>query len=126
MWKKDKTKGLHVSLRREVANRAEGWLADGRSRSKCSTLVGRSFDLKSAYRQLAVSDSSLKWARLAVYCPEEKATKCFQQYSLPFGAKSSVVAFLRCARMLPEAKLGDFVLLRRLYMLVHPSLEQKQ
>ncbi|CAK9042136.1 unnamed protein product [Durusdinium trenchii] len=71
-----------------------------RSRSKCSTLVGRSFDLKSAYRQLAVSDSDLKWARLAVYCPEEKATKCFQQYSLPFGAKSSVVALLRCARML--------------------------
>eukprot|EP00435_Cladocopium_sp_Y103_P017156 s916_g4.t1 len=68
-------------------------------RKKCS-LVGRSFDLKSAYRQLAVSDESLKWARLAVYDPETKRTRCFQQYSLPFGAKSSVVAFLRCARLL--------------------------
>ena len=32
-------------------------------------LVGRSFNLKSAYRQLPVSDASLRWARLAVYCP---------------------------------------------------------
>eukprot|EP00435_Cladocopium_sp_Y103_P056505 s1613_g19.t1 len=71
-----------------------------RKRGRRSTLVGRSFDLKSAYRQLAVAESSLKWARLAVYDPNAKQTKCFQQYSLPFGAKSSVVAFLRCARML--------------------------
>eukprot|EP00435_Cladocopium_sp_Y103_P033867 s2763_g8.t1 len=63
-------------------------------------LLGRSFDLKSAYRQLAVSDSSLRWARLAVFCPEDRKTYCFQQYSLPFGAKASVVAFLRCARMI--------------------------
>ena len=71
-----------------------------RARGKSSKLHGRSFDLKSAYRQLAVSDSSLRWARLAVYCPEDKKTHCFQQFSLPFGARSSVVAFLRCARML--------------------------
>ena len=56
-------------------------------------MLGRSFDLKSAYRQLAVSDDSLKWARLAVYDPHESATKLFQQFSLPFGAKASVIAF---------------------------------
>ena len=55
-------------------------------------LKGRSFDLKSAYRQLAVKDESLKWARLAVFCPEDRSTRCFQQFSLPFGAKASVVA----------------------------------
>ena len=71
-----------------------------RAHGKSSKLFGRSFDLKSAYRQLAVSDSSLKWARLAVYCPGDKKTHCFQQFSLPFGARASVVAFLRCARML--------------------------
>jgi hypothetical protein len=63
-------------------------------------LKGRSFDLKSAYRQLAVKDDSLNWARLAVFCPEDRSTRCFQQFSLPFGAKASVVAFLRCARMI--------------------------
>lgn len=63
-------------------------------------LLGRSFVLKSAYRQLAVSDDSLKWARLAVFDPEAKCNKVFQQFSLPFGAKASVIAFIRCARML--------------------------
>eukprot|EP00435_Cladocopium_sp_Y103_P044841 s227_g12.t1 len=42
---------------------------------------------------LAVKESSLKSARLAVFCPEDRSTRCFQQYSLPFGAKASVVAF---------------------------------
>lgn len=65
-----------------------------------AALKGRSFDLNTAYRQLAVKESSLKWARLAVFCPEDKSTRCFQQNSLPFGAKGSVVAFLRCARMI--------------------------
>ena len=70
------------------------------SRGDTDMLLGRSFDLKSAYRQLAVSDDSLKWARLAVYDPHESATKLFQQFSLPFGAKASVIAFIRCARMI--------------------------
>ena len=69
-------------------------------------LKGRSFDLKSAYRQLAVSDASLKWARFAVFGPAGRTTRCFQQGSLSFGAKVSVVAkvgvvaFLGCARMI--------------------------
>ena len=67
---------------------------------KDTGLVGRSFDLKAAYRQLAISDKSLKFARVAVFDPEARDTKCFQQLSMPFGARASVVAFLRCARML--------------------------
>ena len=65
-----------------------------------STIQGRAFDLKSAYRQLAVRDECLKWARIATYDPHSKETVCFQQYTMPFGARASVVAFLRCARML--------------------------
>ena len=71
-----------------------------RDAGKSPCLLRRSFDLKSAYRQLAVADSSLKWARLAVFCPADRQTHCFQQFSLPFGAKASVVAFLRCARLI--------------------------
>eukprot|EP00435_Cladocopium_sp_Y103_P024611 s610_g6.t1 len=72
-------------------------LKQEKKEKKPTRLLGRSFDLKSAYRQLAVRDDSLKWARLAVFCP---ATRCFQQYPLPFGAKASAVAFLRRARMI--------------------------
>eukprot|EP00435_Cladocopium_sp_Y103_P041253 s2957_g11.t1 len=71
----------------------------GKSR-RLSKLRGRSFDLKSAYCQLAVKDASLKWVRVAVFCPEDRSTRCFQQFSLPFGVKASVVAFLRCAKMI--------------------------
>ena len=67
---------------------------------RSSSILGRAFDLKAAYRQLSVSDDSLKWARIAAYDPHRKTTVCFQQFTMPFGAKASVVAFLRCARML--------------------------
>lgn len=70
------------------------------SSGRPTTVVGRSFDLKSAYRQLAVADQSLRWSRVAVFDPDNKQTCCFQQFTMPFGARASVVAFLRRARML--------------------------
>ncbi len=76
------------------------YLQGMKTRGDTDMLLGRSFDLKSAYRQLAVSDDSLKWARLAVFDPHSSSTKVFQQYSLAFGAKASVIAFIRCARMI--------------------------
>ena len=86
-------------------------------------VLGMTFDLKSAYRQLAVADGSLRWARLAVYNPHEQSTELYQQYSLPFGARASVIAFIRCARMIQwlALRLGivstsyfdDFVVLSR-------------
>ena len=66
--------------------------------SKC--IKGMSFDLTSAYRQLAVSDKSLRFARVCVYNPKEGVAQCYQQHTLPFGARASVAAFIRCARML--------------------------
>ena len=50
-------------------------------------ILGMTFDLKSAYRQLAVSDASLKRARLAANDPHQRKTELYQQYSLPFGAR---------------------------------------
>jgi hypothetical protein len=67
---------------------------------KGTKLLGRSFDLTAAYRQLAISDRSARWSRVAVYNPHTKRTECFIQYCLPFGARASVTAFIRTARML--------------------------
>ena len=53
------------------------YLQGMREHHTADRLLGRSFDLKSAYRQLAVSDASLKWARLAVYDPHEASTRSF-------------------------------------------------
>ena len=44
--------------------------------SKC--IKGMSFDLTSAYRQLAVSDKSLRFARVCVYNPKEGVAQCYQ------------------------------------------------
>jgi ribonuclease HI len=71
-----------------------------KSEGKSPKLLGRSFDLTSAYRQLAISDKSARWSRIAVYNPHTKKTECFLQYCLPFGARASVTGFIRTARML--------------------------
>ena len=40
--------------------------------SKSSELHGTALDLKAAYRQLPVSDESLRWARVAAYNPDKR------------------------------------------------------
>ena len=58
---------------------------------------GRSFDLKSAYRQLALAEASLSKAYIAVFNPSTKRPDIFQMVALPFGAVQSVHSFLRCS-----------------------------
>ena len=67
---------------------------------KPATLLGRSLDLASAYRQLAIADSSRKHAFLSVYNPASSSAELFQQVALPFGSRTAVNAFIRCARFL--------------------------
>ena len=66
--------------------------------AKSTKPKARALDKKSAYRQLSIADASLKYARLSIYNPESGTAECFQQYAVPFGARASVVAFIRCAR----------------------------
>ena len=77
---------------------------------KGTKLKARALDLKSAYRQLPIADSSLKYARLSIYNPESGRAECFQQYAVPFGARASVVAFIRCARALQWLALQIFLI----------------
>ena len=107
-----------------IAATAVSFIRDLHVKKKGSEGIrGMTFDLKSAYRQLAVWDESLRWARLAVFNPHQKSTELYQQYSLPFGARASVIAFIRCARMIQWLALrleivntsyfDDFVVLSR-------------
>ena len=63
--------------------------------SKGIQLMGRSFDLKSAYKQLAISKASLSCAFVAVYNPRTGRAELFQLLAAPFGATRSVYSFLR-------------------------------
>ena len=68
--------------------------------SRCTELLGRSLDLASAYRQLAISQDSQKHSFLSVYSPISKRAELFKQIGLPFGSRTAVNAFIRCARFL--------------------------
>ena len=67
---------------------------------KATTLVWRSLDLASAYSQLVVADDSLSCAFLSVFNPDSGSAALFQQVALPFGSRTAVNAFIRCARFL--------------------------
>lgn len=61
-------------------------------------LQARSLDLTSACRQLCVSEASSKYAFLAVYDRTRGEAALFKQIALPFGSRTAVNAFIRCAR----------------------------
>ena len=67
-------------------------------RGRPARLLGRSYDLTSAYRQLCVSRASRPFAIIAVYDPHRKCVVWFRQVCLPFGGKASVNGFIRCGR----------------------------
>ena len=95
-----------------------------KERSCCSKLQARTFDLKSAYRQVPILESHLKYAYFSIYnCKKQKAG-IYQLVTLPFGATHQVYCFLRLARMLHSMACralyllntnfyDDFVLLAR-------------
>ena len=58
-------------------------------------IQGRSFDLKSAYKQLAIGESSLQFAFVAIFNPYKKRAELYQLLAAPFGATRSVYSFLR-------------------------------
>ena len=58
-------------------------------------LLGRCFDLKSAYRQLPVHLEDLPYSAVTVWSPADRAVRVLQMFALPFGAGGSVPGFVR-------------------------------
>ena len=77
-----------LSLALELARRSRG------------PIVGRTYDLDSAYRQLAIAPSSRKYSYIACYNPHEDRCSLHSLAAMPFGAVASVYAFLRTALLL--------------------------
>ncbi len=67
---------------------------------KSSSLVAKTYDLKSAYRQIPIKESHLKFGYFCIYNHLTGKPEIFRSLSLPFGATHSVYSFLRLARML--------------------------
>ena len=65
-----------------------------------SSLVAKTYDLKSAYRQIPIRESHLKYAYFSIFNHETEQAEVYQMQTLPFGATHSVYCFLRLAKML--------------------------
>ena len=65
------------------------------------------FDLKSACRQWALAPFTEPFAVTSVWNPTESRPELFQQYALPFGARSTVHHFNWVARMILHVILSD-------------------
>eukprot|EP00438_Fugacium_kawagutii_P018747 Skav204386 [mRNA] locus=scaffold2947:24764:26011:+ [translate_table: standard] len=61
-------------------------------------LVGRSYDLRKAYRQIAIKPEHLDLAWISVFDPTAGKVRLFRMESMPFGATASVSAFLRISQ----------------------------
>jgi hypothetical protein len=63
-------------------------------------LVGRSYDLRKAYRQIGIAEDHLRFAWICVWSPPDQGPRLFRMESMPFGATASVGAFLRLSQAL--------------------------
>ena len=73
------------------------WMLDFQQRNPncCHSIMCRTFDLKSAYKQFGLNEQDRDLVRLAVKDTSSHAVKLFGLNSLPFGAVGSVGGFLR-------------------------------
>ena len=63
-------------------------------------ILGKTFDLKSAYRQLGIRECSLLYSYIACFDLVSRRPVIFQMLAVPFGATRAVYSFLRIARCL--------------------------
>ena len=84
----------------EIVSACLHWLRHKRPRHHDDRIVGRTWDLKSAYKQLAVRADHKKYAVVCVVDPLSNDVRFAKLHSMPFGALAAVHAFLRCGEAL--------------------------
>ncbi|CAE7488500.1 unnamed protein product [Symbiodinium sp. CCMP2592] len=81
-----------------VAGMLAMWLHLSPLKSLREGLVCKCWDLSAAYKQLPLSDKSFeKDSFFVIFCPRTRKHVIYKQRVMPFGAKASVTAFIRCA-----------------------------
>ena len=80
----------------EIVSLCLHWLRRRKPLSAEDRILGRTWDLKSAYKQLAVKREHKRFALICVVDPESNRVRIAEIHSMPFGAVAAVHAFLRC------------------------------
>ena len=88
-------------------------------------LVGKLWDLASAYRQLPVDPSQAPISIIAVYNPHAKCVELYEQMVLPFGATAAVPGFNMVARGLQKVIAVEFEVVCSHYFDDYTVLELK-
>ena len=89
----------------------------------CPDLLGRTLDLASAYKQLAVDPTQNLIRALVAYNPDQKAPAFFVLNALPFGATGSVYSFNRVAKSLWHIMVSLGNVLATQYYDDYPNVE---
>ena len=76
------------------------WMSTMNTDLSRQQILGRSFDLKAAYRQLFIKAEDRKHAYISVFNPTTKEVEVFRAVALPFGSVQSVYNFLRMSHAL--------------------------
>ena len=61
-------------------------------------LVGKTYDMRKAYRQLAIHESHLDFAWISVWNPQTQAPALFRMETMPLGSTASGSIFLRISQ----------------------------
>ena len=87
-----------------------------KSQDRDMSLTAKTYDLKSAYRQVPVREDHLKFGYFCIYNHEAEEVELYRSRTLPFGATHSVFNFLRLARMIHHiACRGAYLLTTNFY-----------
>lgn len=71
------------------------WMRNLCHQERSVSIVGRSFDLKAAYRQLYIKPCHRKHSYISVFNPSTSGVEIYRGVALPFGSIQSVYNFLR-------------------------------
>ena len=83
-------------------------------------LRGGSRDMKSAYKQLGVHPSQLRYSIIAIFDPSAQAWRFAISWALPFGMSGAVLHFNRVPSSLPCAAAG-WLCQSRIFMMTFAS-----
>lgn len=76
------------------------WMQSSQRAGTPLDIVGRSYDLKAAYRQLFIEKNNRPFSYISIHNPHKDKADIFGGIALPFGSVQSVYSFLRVAHSL--------------------------
>ena len=112
-----------VEVKISTGEKLEGWLHDSITVEEARSLVGRTLDLESAYKQLLVAQGSAWASVIQVYNTDLKKKELYLTEVLPFGASASVFGFNRFSRALCRIGIRLFGLLWTYFFDDYPHLD---